>query len=207
MKNKIVLLYRMVIIVVAALSLYLNFRFLSFEKGILYFTNLSNLLCLVYFLILVILMLTNKLKKNGAYYITKGTVTMGITATFFIYNFVLAGQISDFKDHALECNLVHLVVPILVILDYILFGEKGHLKREYPIIWSFIIIVYQLFVLVYISLGGTFLHGNTYPYYYMDVEKYGMLGVMVNLLVIYVFFVGYGSIVQIIDSKLGKKKN
>lgn len=205
MKNKIILLYRMIVVAVAAISLYLNFKFLTIGKGILYFTNLSNLLCLFYFSYLVIAMMLNKLKKNEFYYISKGMVTMAITATFFIYNFILAGRVIEFEDHALECNLVHLVVPTLVILDYILFGEKGHLKREYPLVWSLVIIIYQLFLLVYMSFGGTFLHNEIYPYYYMDVEKYGMLGIMVNLAIIYVFYVGYGTLVQLIDNKLGNK--
>ena len=122
MKEKIKLIYRIIIVIVSAIGLYLNFKFLSFEKGILYFTNLSNLLCLIYFLVLVILMLTKKVKRDDKYYIIKGMVTMAITLTMVVYNFLLrsteAGNI--FINHQLECNLVHIVVPLLVIFDYIM---------------------------------------------------------------------------------------
>lgn len=208
MKEKIKLIYRIIIVIVASLGLYLNFKFLTFEKGILYFTNLSNLLCLIYFLVLVILMLTKKVKRDDKYYVIKGMVTMSITLTMVVYNFLLrsteAGNI--FINHQLECNLVHIVVPLLVIFDYILFGEKGHLKKEYPLIWSLVLIAYQLFVVIYTLCGGKFINGATYPYPFMDIDTYGAGKYTISMVIAFVFFLGYGNIVQMLDNKLGEKK-
>jgi len=208
MKEKIKLIYRIIIVIVSAIGLYLNFKFLSFEKGILYFTNLSNLLCLIYFLVLVILMLTKKVKRDDKYYIIKGMVTMAITLTMVVYNFLLrsteAGNI--FINHQLECNLVHIVVPLLVIFDYIIFGEKGHLKKEYPLIWSLVLIAYQLFVVIYTLCGGKFINGATYPYPFMDIDTYGAGKYTISMVIAFVFFLGYGNIVQMLDNKLGEKK-
>ena len=208
MKEKIKLLYRIIIIIVTAIGLYLNFKFLTFEKGILYFTNLSNLLCLIYFTVLVILMITKRLKKNDTYYIIKGMVTMAITLTMVAYNLLLSSSsaASVFENHQLECNLVHIVVPLLVIFDYIIFGEKGHLKKEYPLIWSFVLIIYQIFVVIYTANGGTFINGATYPYPFMDIDAYGVGKVTINMIVTFVFFLGYGNIVQMLDNKLGERK-
>ena len=208
MKEKIKLIYRIIIIIVTAIGLYLNFKFLTFEKGILYFTNLSNLLCLIYFTILVILMITKKLKRNNTYYIVKGMVTMAITLTMVVYNLLLSSSsaASAFENHQLECNIVHIVVPLLVIFDYILFGEKGHLKKEYPLIWSFVLIAYQAFVVVYTANGGTFINNSTYPYPFMDIETYGIGKTTINMIITFVFFLGYGNIVQMLDNKLGEKK-
>lgn len=208
MKERIKLLYRILLVIVAAIALYLNFNLFG-VKGLLYFTNLSNLLCLIYFIILIVLTLLKKVNRNDNYYIIKGMVTMAITITMLMYNLVLASDdgMGAFTGHQLECNLVHLIVPLMVILDYIIFGEKGNLKKEYPIIWSLILIIYQLFVIIYVALGGTFMDNLTYPYFYMDINEYGTLGIMFNLLVIYIFFVGYGTIVQKIDNWLGKRKN
>ena len=207
MKETIKLIYRFLIVIVSAIALYLNFKLLGFKEGIIYFTNLSNLLCFIYFTILIIMTLLKKVKRNDTYYIIKGMVTMAITITMFIYNILLTSNgMAVFEGHELECNLVHLVVPLMVILDYIIFGEKGNLKKEYPIIWSLVLILYQIFVIIYVAFGGTFMNGATYPYFYMDINKYGTFGVLFNLLIIYIFFVGYGTIVQKIDNKLGKKK-
>ena len=209
MKEKIKLIYRILIVIISAIGLYVNFKFLTFEKGILYFTNLSNLLCMIYFLVLVILMITNKVKRNDIYYIFKGMVTMGITLTMIVYNLLLANSNAAgvFANHQAECSIVHIIVPLMVIFDYIIFGEKGKLKKEYPLIWSFVLIAYQLFVTIYTANGGTFIDGSTYPYPFMDMEKYGAGQVTINMIVTFVFFVGYGSIVQMLDNKLGKKKN
>lgn len=88
-KRKLALFYRMAIVIVSAIALYMNFKLMSFRLGILYFTNLSNLFCLIYFLVLVIMMLLNKDKENKYHYIVKGMVTMCITLTMFVYNFIL----------------------------------------------------------------------------------------------------------------------
>lgn len=208
MKEKIKLIYRIFIVIISAIALYLNFELLGFKEGIIYFTNLSNLLCLIYFSILIIMTLLKKVKRNDIYYIIKGMVTMAITLTMFIYNILLsANGMGVFEGHELECNLVHLVVPLMVILDYIIFGEKGNLKKEYPIIWSLVLIIYQIFVVIYAAFGGTFLNGLSYPYFFMDINRFGTIGVLFNLLIVYIFFVGFGNIVQIIDNKLAKRIN
>ena len=208
MKEKIKLIYRILIVLVSGIGLYLNFKFLTFEKGILYFTNLSNLFCMIYFLILVILMLTKKVKRTEKYYIFKGMATMAITLTMIVYNLLLSssGVSAIFADHRLECSIVHIVVPLMVIFDYIIFGEKGHLKREYPLIWSLVLVAYQLFVTLYTIHGGTFINGATYPYPFMDIDTYGIGKVTINMIITFVFFLGYGTIVQMMDNKLGKNK-
>lgn len=206
MKEKIKLIYRFIIVIVASIALYLNFKFLTFEKGILYFTNISNLLCLIYFTVLIVLTLTNKVKRNDIYYIFKGMVTMAITLTMVVYNVILSSNfgMSAFEGHMLECNLVHLAVPTLVILDYIIFGKKGNLKKEYPIIWSTVLILYQIFVIIYVSLGGTFMNGDTIPYFYMDINKFGIIGVTINLLVLFIVYISYGYLIVFLDNLIGK---
>ena len=208
MKEKIKLIYRIFIVIISAIALYLNFELLGFKEGIIYFTNLSNLLCLIYFSILIIMTLLKKVKRNDIYYIIKGMVTMAITLTMFIYNILLsANGMGVFEGHELECNLVHLVVPIMVILDYIMFGKKGNLKKEYVIYWCLGLFGYQVFVMIYSLLGGTFADGASYPYFYMNTEKYGVFGVFINTLVILIIYVLYGLLIQKLDNLVGNRKN
>ena len=134
-------------------------------------------------------------------------VTMCITLTMVVYNFILAGDSGIFKNHMLECNLVHLVVPIMVILDYIMFGKKGNLKKEYVIYWCLGLFGYQVFVMIYSLLGGTFADGASYPYFYMNTEKYGVFGVFINTLVILIIYVLYGLLIQKLDNLVGNRKN
>ena len=179
MKQKISFLYKLLIVVVSGIGLYLNFRFIPFKINILYFTIQSNLLCFVFYFVIILLELFNKLKKNNLYYILKGMVTMSITITMFIYQGLLASTLSTtiYSGHLLESNFLHLIVPLMVMIDYAVFGEKGHLKKKYPFYWSIILIIYFIFNVIYIGIGGKFAGGASYPYYYMDVTKYGYLGV------------------------------
>ncbi len=208
MKDKLSLLFKIIIVVVSGVGLYLNFKLLSFQKSIIYFTIQSNLLCFIFFLTIVILTMTHKLKKGNLYYILKGMVTMAITITMFVYQLLLSsdGGMGAYTGHALECNFVHLYVPLLVIFDYIIFGTKGHLKKSYPFYWSFILIAYTLFDIIYVAFGGRFVGNTTYPYFYMNVDQYGIIGTFINCIMIYIFFIGYGVIVQTIDYKLAKSK-
>ena len=209
MKEKISLIYKIIIVIVSGIALYLNFKFLTFRQGILYFTNLSNLLCFIYFAGLVTKMLMKKKENFSEFHcITKGTITMAITLTFFMYNFALRGDSTTqvFIGHELECNLVHVVVPLLVMFDYAIFGVKGHLRKSYPFIWSGILIAYQVFVIVYVAIGGRFMNGLIYPYSYMDVSTLGVTRVTINMSLVFIIFILYGIMVQRIDSLIGKRK-
>ena len=42
-KRKLALLYRIIIVIVSSIALFVNFKLMTFRLGILYFTNLSNL--------------------------------------------------------------------------------------------------------------------------------------------------------------------
>ena len=207
MKKKFSLLYKILILIMSFIGLCLNFTIAPIKNNIIYFTIQSNLLCFLFYLVIVILELMGKLKKNKIYYITKGTVTMAITITMLIYEVVLAtsGTMEIYEEHMLACNFVHLLVPIMIIMDYLIFGEKGNLKREYPLYWSSILIVYVAFCVIYVLFGGRFLDGSKYPYYYMDIEKYGICRVILNNIVIYIGFVIYGLLVQKLDEFLSRK--
>ena len=208
MKEKMSLIYKIIIIIVTTIGLYLNFKLLSFENGILYFTNISNLMCLIYFLCLVIKLLSGKKEsKSDAHYIIKGTITMAITLTFFMYNFALKNDPTSevFIGHDIECYFVHVLVPLLVMFDYVLFGEKGHLKANYPIIWSSILIAYQIFVIMYVNYGGRFINNLRYPYSYMDVATHGLFNVSINMLTVFIVFILYGLLIQKLDNIIGKK--
>ena len=208
MKEKISFIYKVLILIACGFGLYLNFSFLSIKDSLVYYTIQSNIICFIFYFIIIILYVKKRLIKNNLYYILKGMVTMAITVTMFVYQIVIStsGGISGYENHELACTFVHLVVPIMIIFDYIIFGEKGKLKKDYPFIWSITLIWYVLFDIIYVFLGGTFVGGTKYPYFYMDISKYGLFGVIINCVIIYIFFVGYGVIIQVLDNKVAKEQ-
>lgn len=206
MKKKLSLFYKMLIVLASGIGLYLNFKAFTIKGSLIYYTIQSNLMCFLFYLAIVILYLCRKLKKNNTYYILKGLVTMAITITFFVYWIIISSSMDAYIGHELACIFVHFIVPLLVISDYIIFGEKGNLKKNYPYIWSLTLISYVIFDIIYVSQGGTFQDGTIYPYFYMNIDQYGLLQVGINCLVIYIFFVIYGILVQKADNKLGNNK-
>ena len=205
MKKILSLLYRMLIIVVSAIGLYLNFKFLGIRIGILYFTIISNIFCFVFYTIEVLLELLGKLKKNKIYHLLKGTVIMSITLTLAVYQLVLADK-GIYDGHMMACNFVHLYAPLLIMLDYVIFSDKGKIGKWYPILWSLGILLYGILCELYIFFGGSFLENSKYPYFFLDIDKFGTIGVARNLIIIYLAFVIYGYLIYYVDHKIFARK-
>lgn len=203
--NWLSLLYKIIILIVSLFVVSFNLGLYGIKTGIIYFTNLSALAVFIFYFISFILYLTNRLKKTEIYYVFKGSVTMAITLTFFVYLFVLSGNM-NLENHIFSNTLSHIVLPLLVMSDYVFFAEKGNLQMKFVFTWGIPLLLYQLFVFVYSFMGGTF-SGSKYPYPYMDVEKFGIIGVLLNCVVIFIFFIGYGTLIQSIDNYIAKKKD
>ncbi len=206
MKEKLSLLYKIIIIIACGFGIYLNFKAFTIGGAIIYYTVQSNVMCFIFYFVTIILKLTGKLKKNSNYYILKGMVTMAITVTMVVFQFVITDSgMAAYAGNELASIMAHIVVPLLVMSDYVIFGEKGNLKRNYPFIWSSTLVFYIIFNFVYVALGGRFGDGSIYPYLYMNIEVNGLLKVIISCITIFVLFIGYGTIIQTIDQKLGKK--
>jgi hypothetical protein len=93
----------------------------------------------------------------------------------------------------------------MVIFDYIIFGKKGMTSKKYPLAWSIFMIIYVLLIIIYSLLGGTF-GDSKYPYDFMNVEKYGIVKVVITNLLMFALFIAYGIFIQHIDNKIGSKK-
>lgn len=207
MKEKLSLIYKIIIVIVSGIGILLNLKAFTPSGALVYYTIQSNIWVFVFYLIIVILKIIKKEEKNNIYYIFKGMVTMAITITMFIYQIILStdsGMIA-YQNLELECNLVHLITPLLVMSDYLIFGEKGNLKKSYPFIWSLTLVFYLIFQILYAAIGGTFFGDEAYPYFFMDIDRFGIWGVLTNCLLVYLFFIIYGILVQVIDNKLAKK--
>ena len=196
-------MFKLLILIVSGIRLYLNFRIAPVRYTILYFTIISNLAVFIFYFVALILYLTKKLKREDLYHIIKGMITIDITLTLVVYNLFL-NDIELYQNHSVACAFVHLITPILVILDYIIFGEKGKLKTNYPVYWCLSIVVYGIFCYIYGLLGGKFLDGSTCPYYYMDVNKFGIIGVTIFSITIFTSVLAYGYFVLYLDTRFSK---
>lgn len=206
LKEKFSFLFKLIILIVCGIGLYLNFKIGS-SKMLLYFTILSNLMCFIFYLIAFILRLCNKLKKNNFYYIFKGMVTMSIIATMLVYWFLIApsGNLGIYENHMTECRFVHLYTPLLIMIDYLIFAEKGNLRKNYSFIWSSVLIGYIIFVFIYSSIGGKFINDLKYPYKFLDIEANGIIKTSLICASVYIIYMILGSLVYYFDKKIKKE--
>lgn len=174
-----------------------------------YYTILSNILCFIYFAVLVI---AQRKKENA---LIRGAVTMCITVTGLVYHFMLGGFMGAAAGAGVPVTalsvsniLVHYVVPILVILDYFLFVPKGQYKSLYPLAWLVLPYAYFAFSMVRAEVSTRTFTGfgatSRYPYPFLDVDLYGWDKVLLIVLAVTVAFIALGYIVYVLDRLLGK---
>lgn len=124
---------------------------------------------------------------------------MYITVTFLVYHFILSPTSGDL-------NGLDYIVPIMTILDYIIFDIKGIYKIIDHILWLLIPIIYLAFILIKAKIGKPFSYGSYYPYFFVDIDKYGLKTVMRNVFFITLFFAVFGYVEYFIDKSLKNKK-
>jgi hypothetical protein len=82
-------------------------------------------------------------------------------------------------------ELLHSVIPILVILFWYLYEPKKSLKYNLSIKW----LSYPLIYFIYILLRGN--QSGFYPYPFVDVSVLGFAAVIQNALFLSLFSLGY----------------
>lgn len=156
-----------------------------------YFTALSNALCLVWIALSAAVTARDgtRLGWRGASTPSArfaAAVTMVIIVTMAIYQVILAptafamtaaGQAFDLTN-----TLTHLVVPSLIVLDWLLFVPKGRLRWFDPLWWLSIPLLYAAVMLVRGAISeATIGYGARYPYPFLDVDALGWAGVLTQI--------------------------
>lgn len=136
-------IYKIIYLILGLIGIFLSLKTVHFFY---YFTNLSNIFCL---LIVFIELIKNK-KLNTLKFIT----LLYITFTFFIFNFILKGK------YDVPSIIFHIILPIMYFIDWLLFYKKVKLKYVF---YSFI------FPLIYFII---FYHTNIYFFFEKDALKW-----------------------------------
>ena len=212
-KNKYMsLIYKFLIVIISIYGLYDScFKSSSVTLGehFSYYTNFSNLLCIIFFSFYIIMTLFNKnIKKIGK---LKGGVTIAIMITAIVYNFILRPFMTDMEGvmdlNSIGNYIVHIIAPIMVIFDYILFDKKGLYEGVDPFIWVLIPFAYFIFIIIRASLGKTFTYtASKYPYFFIDIDAFGLPQVILNVFLMILVIILLGYIYLGIDKLLSKHK-
>ena len=151
-----------------------------------YYTNLSNIIVLIYQLCV----LGSFLAPNSSFYfavrnpLLQYFVANAITMTFLVYHFVLFPTVKKHKEALTDAeksggvitpnNLcVHYIVPLASLLFWLLFGSK-ELPFWCVFAWLAVPAVYSLYILLRAALGINIYEKDTpYPYFFIDRNLIG----------------------------------
>jgi hypothetical protein len=163
-----------------------------------YFTILSN--------ILVALALTapvvapnSRLGHWGASEGVRAAVAMYIVVVGVVYHFLLAATWNPQGWSLLANNLLHYVMPIAFVIDWLAFTPKGRLRWVDPVKWLVPVLIYG---------GWTLAHGwlsGWWPYWFVDADTLGLGKVTIHFAGLLIFFLIVGLIVVAIDRTFGRR--
>lgn len=176
------------------------------------FTNISNLFAWVYFLLAVIWLVKNREDEDAVTFAPqfKYTATISLMVTMLIAHFLLFDAM--FQNGQLVWHLVvlHYVVPIMTLLDWVLFDEKGEMPVWGPLVWISLAVIYLAVVMIGVGVFGLNMGGGTtaditpYPYTFLDPAISGVGGVAMFCVVMIVAFIALGYVIFGIDRLLGR---
>ena len=188
---------------VACLGIFDNINLFRWDFYV-YFTNISNFLCIG--VMLAALIQTAKKKEDS--YVTAAPLLkfigmLGILLTFLVFNIMLAGE--EGRDPQLNWRigslLFHVVLPIMYIADWFLFYERKKCLWYYPIVSAGFPLVYALFLLiqaVILNFDSSILTPTgshsplIYPYFFVNLETQGVPGVLMWIAILSAVFVAVG---------------
>ena len=204
----IAFIYRFSAFVLGVTALVYDFGIFDgeFRKvNFLYFTILSNLLCMVLFFVLIIRTIID-IRRKGIYGSSsisphiKGSIMISIILTMTVYHFILipyALKIDPYQQLKITDIIFHYVIPFLTVFDWILFDEKRSFSWYDPILWTIVPYLYAAFVFLQsrVDIADRINnHMNRYIYVFLDVNLLGNMRVAFNIISLSFAFVvlGYG---------------
>ena len=203
---------------VACLGIFDNINVIRWDFYV-YFTNISNFLCIG----VMLAGLIQTIKKTEDSYVSAAPMLkfigmLGILLTFLVFNIMLAG--AEGREPQANWRVgslaFHVVLPVMYIGDWFLFYERKKCKWYYPIASVGFPLAYAMFLLiqaVILKFDSSILtptpNSTTpliYPYFFVNIDKLGVPGVLMWIGILSVAFVAVGFLFFGLD-KLGKKKN
>lgn len=169
-------IYKSIYLVIGFIGLFLATEIYTgtFNNGFfVYYTNLSNLVAfsLMAYLWFIEYQILKGKPNTFKYPSVRFVITIMILVTLIIYN-TLLGNMLDPAYWRVRNVIMHLVGPMMVVIDFLLFNPKNNLK--WRAILESLILPY-IYVIVTLIIG---LFTNYYPYFFLDVNNIGYSGVL-----------------------------
>ena len=201
---------------VASIGIFDNINMIRWDFYV-HFTNISNFFCIG----VMVTALIQTIKKKEDSYVTSTPIlkfigVLGILLTFLVFNIMLAG--AEGRNPQLNWRIgsltFHVVLPILYIAHWFLFYERKKTTWRYPIASVSFPLGYAIFLLIHaaiLNFDSSILTPTgkgvlIYPYFFVNIDKLGVPGVLMWIGILSVVFIAVGYLFYGLD-RLGKKKN
>lgn len=140
----------------------------------------------------------------------KGCLTLYIVITGLVAALILGLNSSSYLlvMGIRTSYMVHVITPIMAVVDFILFDPHRRFKWHYVLTWLIYFPIYLAFVLVRAAIwphSGPEDGGNPYPYAFIDLGKLGWGQLTVNIAACLVSFFILGLVLFLIDRILPPK--
>ncbi len=176
---------------------------------LLYYTVLSNILVFSFLLYLISWERKNgSINQNNPLLVQKAAVTMAITITFLVYHFLLAPKVKPEDYYNIRNFIVHYIVPVGLICDTLILDKVKVYRWFSPFVWTALPLAYFVFAIG----NGLFLkwpipgsEDSPFPYFFINMNKYGGLTVLKNALVILLAYVAVGYLLVFLKRFIGQR--
>ena len=172
--------------------------FAQFLNYFSYFTILTNILAAI-LLTLPVVAGDRPIGRWAAYEGPRSAVTMFIVVVGLSYHFLLAATWNP-QGLLYPVNMIlHYVMPIAMLIDWLAFTPKGRLRWIDPVKWLAFPLAYGVW---------TVIHGLTahwWPYWFINIEDLGWARAGAGFAALLVFFLAVGLILVLIDRTLGRR--
>lgn len=133
-----------------------------------------------------------------------GGVMLAIVLVGVVFNLLLGGLTHATLWDWLGDRIHHVAMPVLVPLWWLAFAPKGKLTWGDPLRWSLYPLAYAAYIFLRVGLE-TPGSGIAYPYFFMDADRLGYLGAVLNMTAIAFGFVLTGLGVVWLDRRLARR--
>ena len=169
-------IYKSVYLVIGFIGLFLATEIYTgtFNDGFfVYYTNISNLIAfgLMTYLWGIDYQILKGNPRTLKYPSVRFVITIMILVTLIIYN-TLLGNLFDPSYWRVRNVIMHLVGPLMVVIDFLMFNPRNNLK--WRVILDSLVLPY-LYVIITLIIG---LFTSSYPYFFLDVNNIGYSGVL-----------------------------
>jgi hypothetical protein len=158
-----------------------------------YFTLVSNVLCVGYYGIAASFAARGRVSWRP---VLKGALVMGMTVTGLVYHVMLSGSFTMQGTMAVSDVLLHTVVPLLTVLDWLVFEQKGRTTWKSPLAWIILPDAYFVIRSCVSRSASLGYGGNRYPYPFLNADSLGWGRVWLNVASCTCFFILLGYFVR-----------